>query len=63
LACLATGSSARPQPRHKALGYAAKQEAGLRRILDDGDLSLDNTRAESASKDRRRAQGMDVLWQ
>ena len=32
----------------KALGYAANQEAELRRILDDGDLPLDNTRAERA---------------
>jgi transposase len=32
----------------KALGYASNQEAELRRILDDGDLPLDNTRAERA---------------
>ena len=32
----------------KALGYAVNQEAELRRVLDDGDLPLDNTRAERA---------------
>jgi len=32
----------------KALGYATNQEAELRRILDSGDLPLDNTRAERA---------------
>jgi transposase len=32
----------------KALGYATNQEAELRRILDDGNLPLDNTRAERA---------------
>ena len=32
----------------KALGYAANQEAELRRVLDDGHLPLDNTRAERA---------------
>jgi transposase len=32
----------------KALGYALNQEAELRRVLDDGDLPLDNTRAERA---------------
>jgi transposase len=32
----------------KALGYAANQEGELRRILDEGDLPLDNTRAERA---------------
>lgn len=32
----------------KALGYAANQEAELRRIFDAGDLPLDNTRAERA---------------
>ncbi len=32
----------------KALGYAINQEAELRRILDDGELPLDNTRAERA---------------
>ena len=32
----------------KALGYAANQEAELRRVLDAGDLPLDNTRAERA---------------
>jgi transposase len=32
----------------KALGYAANQEAELRRVLDDVDLPLDNTRAERA---------------
>jgi transposase len=32
----------------KALGYAANQEAELRRIFDEGDLPLDNTRAERA---------------
>ena len=31
-----------------ALGYATNQEAELRRILDSGDLLLDNTRAERA---------------
>jgi hypothetical protein len=30
----------------KALGYAANQEHELRRVLDDGRLPLDNTRAE-----------------
>lgn len=32
----------------KALGYALNQEAELRRVLDDGELPLDNTRAERA---------------
>jgi len=32
----------------KALGYATNQEAELRRVLDDGNLPLDNTRAERA---------------
>lgn len=32
----------------KALGYAVNQEAELRRVLDDGTLPLDNTRAERA---------------
>jgi transposase len=32
----------------KALGYAANQEAELRRVLEDGSLPLDNTRAERA---------------
>jgi transposase len=32
----------------QALGYAANQETELRRIFDDGDLPLDNTRAERA---------------
>lgn len=32
----------------KALGYASNQEAELRRVLVDGDLPLDNTRAERA---------------
>ena len=32
----------------KALGYAINQEAELRRVLDDGDLPLDNTRSERA---------------
>jgi hypothetical protein len=32
----------------KALGYALNQEAELRRVLADGDLPLDNTRAERA---------------
>jgi hypothetical protein len=32
----------------KALGYASNQEAELRRVLDDGNLPLDNTRAERA---------------
>jgi transposase len=32
----------------KALGYAANQAAELRRVLDTGDLPLDNTRAERA---------------
>ena len=32
----------------KALGYAANQEAELRRIFDEGDLPLDNTPAERA---------------
>ena len=32
----------------KALGYAMNQEAELRRVLDDADLPLDNTRAERA---------------
>jgi transposase len=32
----------------KALGYATNQEAELRRILESGDLPLDNTRAERA---------------
>jgi hypothetical protein len=32
----------------KALGYAVNQEQDLRRILDHGDLPLDNTRAERA---------------
>ena len=32
----------------RALGYALNQEAELRRVLDDGDLPLDNTRAERA---------------
>jgi transposase len=32
----------------KALGYAVNQEAELRRVLDDGNLPLDNTRAERA---------------
>ncbi|HEX8107361.1 MAG TPA: IS66 family transposase [Kofleriaceae bacterium] len=32
----------------KALGYAANQEAELRRIFDEADLPLDNTRAERA---------------
>jgi len=32
----------------KALGYATNQETELRRILDSGDLPLDNTRAERA---------------
>jgi transposase len=32
----------------KALGYAANQEAELRRILERGELPLDNTRAERA---------------
>jgi transposase len=32
----------------KALGYALNQEVELRRVLDDGDLPLDNTRAERA---------------
>lgn len=32
----------------KALGYAANQEVELRRIFDEGDLPLDNTRAERA---------------
>jgi hypothetical protein len=40
----------------KALGYAANQEAELRRIFGEGDLPLDNTRAERAfPKDRRRS--------
>ena len=40
----------------KPLGYAANQEAELRRILGEGDLPLDNTRAAArASKDRRRS--------
>ena len=32
----------------KALGYALNQEVELRRVLADGDLPLDNTRAERA---------------
>jgi transposase len=32
----------------KALGYATNQEPELRRVLDDGKLPLDNTRAERA---------------
>jgi transposase len=32
----------------KALGYAVNQEAELRRVLDDADLPLDNTRSERA---------------
>jgi transposase len=32
----------------KALGYALNQEAELRRVLNDGDIPLDNTRAERA---------------
>jgi transposase len=32
----------------KALGYAANQEAELRRVLENGELPLDNTRAERA---------------
>jgi transposase len=32
----------------KALGYALNQEAELRRVLLDGDIPLDNTRAERA---------------
>ncbi len=32
----------------KALGYALNQQAELLRVLDDGDLPLDNTRAERA---------------
>lgn len=32
----------------KALGYAVNQEAELRRVLDDGELPLDNTRSERA---------------
>ncbi|MEZ4402775.1 MAG: transposase [Kofleriaceae bacterium] len=32
----------------RALGYASNQEAELRRVLDDGDVPLDNTRAERA---------------
>jgi transposase len=32
----------------KALGYALNQEAELRRVLDDADLPLDNTRSERA---------------
>lgn len=32
----------------KALGYALNQETELRRVLDDGTLPLDNTRAERA---------------
>ena len=32
----------------KALGYAANQRAELRRVLDDPELPLDNTRAERA---------------
>jgi transposase len=32
----------------KALGYALNQEAELCRVLDDGELPLDNTRAERA---------------
>ncbi|MBX3157659.1 MAG: IS66 family transposase [Deltaproteobacteria bacterium] len=32
----------------KALGYALNQEAELRRVLVDGDIPLDNTRAERA---------------
>jgi transposase len=32
----------------KALGYAANQETELRRVLEDGNLPLDNTRAERA---------------
>lgn len=32
----------------KALGYAFNQEAELRRVLDDGTIPLDNTRAERA---------------
>ncbi len=32
----------------RALGYALNQEAELRRVLDDGDIPLDNTRAERA---------------
>lgn len=32
----------------KALGYASNQEAELRRVLDDVNLPLDNTRAERA---------------
>jgi transposase len=32
----------------KALGYAANQEVELRRVLEDGELPLDNTRAERA---------------
>ena len=30
----------------RAIGYALNQEAELRRVLDDGKLPLDNTRAE-----------------
>jgi len=32
----------------KALGYALNQEAELRRVLQSGDIPLDNTRAERA---------------
>jgi transposase len=32
----------------KALGYALNQEAELRRVLDDAEIPLDNTRAERA---------------
>lgn len=32
----------------KALGYAFNQEVELRRVLDDGAIPLDNTRAERA---------------
>ena len=32
----------------KALGYALNQQAELRRVLLDGDIPLDNTRAERA---------------
>jgi hypothetical protein len=46
----------------KALGYALNQEAELLRVLEDVNLAArQHALGASATKDRRRAQGMDVL--
>ncbi|MBE7449466.1 MAG: transposase [Kofleriaceae bacterium] len=57
--CATSRQGATSRPGRSA--YALNQEAELRRVLDDGDIPLDNTRAERALQDRRRPQELALL--